>query len=321
MKNLKLLILVLVLVQVSANYISAQFYLQQLEYNEYQDDYNEKYSDQLERGETIIKSGYHFVATATKDNKSFLRIFYPERKQIVSHEEFKDSDFTVKSGYSKYWYENGNLKSEGYYKNNQRVGQWKLYSSEDGSLSSSGIYRSDKKNGIWTYFEHGDTSSVYTYSNDVKEGPFIQYDSDGKISNQGAYDGENIYSKERIHSTSDTLMNTEQPLFKHGKCDPISDYDLRKKCAEKALLERVYSQITYPNSSREHGIQGTVIIQLNIDEKGILEDYVVLRGICDALRDETIRVISTLPKWRPGTANGTPVKSSFILPVQYRIEN
>ena len=319
MKALTLIITTILLSFIISPSLSAQFYFQQLKYNDYKGTYVDKYSKQLERRENITRSGYHYVVTQTTDSKNYIRVFYPETEQIVSHEQYETEDCISRSGYAKYWYENGNMLSEGYYKNNERVGQWKLYNHEDGSLSSSGIYKSGKKNGVWTSFENGNTSAIHTYKEDSKEGPFIEYNPDGSISNQGAYQGDIIFSQNKM--SSDDLEIENEPIYRNRTCDQLSTYKERAECAEKVMLEKIYATLRYPLAARDHGIQGQVILQLTINTKGYIEDIEVITGICDELKNESIRAVNTLKNWNPATKNGEPVESKIILPINFKIEN
>ena len=45
----------------------------------------------------------------------------------------------------------------------------------------------------------------------------------------------------------------------------------------------------------------------------------ITRGVEKSLDEEAIRVISSMPKWNPGTINGTPVKVKYTLPIVFKL--
>jgi hypothetical protein len=46
----------------------------------------------------------------------------------------------------------------------------------------------------------------------------------------------------------------------------------------------------------------------------------VLRGIHPALDAVAVRVVSNLPKWKPGRQNGQPVPGWFFIPVNFKLK-
>lgn len=89
----------------------------------------------------------------------------------------------------------------------------------------------------------------------------------------------------------------------------------------KTFLTRwVYEYLRYPSYAVENGIQGTVMVDFVIDEKGNVTDVAVSRGVHTALDDEAVRVVTASPKWRPGRLRGSKVKVAVTLPVEFRLE-
>ena len=89
---------------------------------------------------------------------------------------------------------------------------------------------------------------------------------------------------------------------------------------EEALLKFVYDNIHYPADALENGIAGTVILQFVVTATGEVSRISVIR-LADSLLDaEAVRVVSIMPKWRPGRQDGNPVAVYFTLPVVFRIK-
>lgn len=88
----------------------------------------------------------------------------------------------------------------------------------------------------------------------------------------------------------------------------------------RAGLEFMARNIKYPTKAQEAGKQGRVIVQFVVREDGSLSDFTVLRRVDPWLDAEAIRVISTMPRWKPGMQGGQPVSVKYTLPVTFMLE-
>ena len=77
--------------------------------------------------------------------------------------------------------------------------------------------------------------------------------------------------------------------------------------------------IVYPKVPQEKGIQGRVIVQFIIDKDGSIVSPKVVQSIHPDLDKEALRVISIMPKWKPGKVQGKGVRCKFTLPISFRL--
>lgn len=84
-----------------------------------------------------------------------------------------------------------------------------------------------------------------------------------------------------------------------------------------SLLKFINNAIKYPIVAQENGIQGKVIITFVIGKTGEVIDARVFRGIDPALDAEALRVVKTLPYWKPGKQNGKAVKVNYNVPINF----
>lgn len=68
------------------------------------------------------------------------------------------------------------------------------------------------------------------------------------------------------------------------------------------------------------GIDGTVIVQFVVDEKGYVSQVTLARSIDPYLDQEAIRVIRSSPRWEPGIQAGKPVSVLFSVPVKFELK-
>lgn len=87
-----------------------------------------------------------------------------------------------------------------------------------------------------------------------------------------------------------------------------------------ALMKYLGSNIKYPSISQEVGSQGRVIVQFVVNKDGTIVNPTVVRGVDAYLDKEAVRVISSMPKWKPGVQNGKKVRVKYTVPVVFRLQ-
>jgi len=89
---------------------------------------------------------------------------------------------------------------------------------------------------------------------------------------------------------------------------------------EEALMNYLSSNIHYPEQAKELDIQGTVIIEFVVETNGSVTNVVVKRGIGGGCDEEAVRVVKSMPKWKPGKQRGKPVRVRYTLPVRFQLK-
>lgn len=89
---------------------------------------------------------------------------------------------------------------------------------------------------------------------------------------------------------------------------------------EGKLLEYVAKNIKYPQIARETGIQGRVFVGFVVEPDGSVSNVKILRGIGGGCDEEAMRVIKSLPKWKPGKQRGKAVRVSYQIPVMFKLQ-
>ena len=91
---------------------------------------------------------------------------------------------------------------------------------------------------------------------------------------------------------------------------------------QQAMMKFLGENIKYPVNAQEKGIQGRVICKFVVEKDGNVSDIQVVRTSGDASLDsEAVRVISTMPKWKPGIQRGKPVRVKYTIPINFRLSD
>ena len=110
----------------------------------------------------------------------------------------------------------------------------------------------------------------------------------------------------------------KMPMF--PACDSSMRYEEQKKCADKAMLDFIYSNVKYPTISRENGVEGTAVVSFIVEKDGSISRTKIIRDPGAGCGDEALRVVKLLPNFEPGKNYGKPVRVQFNLPVRFRLE-
>ena len=90
---------------------------------------------------------------------------------------------------------------------------------------------------------------------------------------------------------------------------------------QQALFKYLRENVKYPVIAQENGIQGRVICQFVVNKDGSIVDVEVVRSGGDASLDkEAVRVIKSMPKWKPGKQRGKAVRVKYTVPVNFRLQ-
>ena len=87
----------------------------------------------------------------------------------------------------------------------------------------------------------------------------------------------------------------------------------------QALLDFLKKNVKYPAICRDNNIQGRVIVSFVVDKDGSIVEQQVEKGVHPKLDEEALRIISIMPKWKPGYNRGKPVRVKYSVPVTFRL--
>ena len=87
-----------------------------------------------------------------------------------------------------------------------------------------------------------------------------------------------------------------------------------------AMMKYLSENIKYPEQAKEKNTQGRVLVTFIVEKNGSISDVKVVKGIGNGCDEEAVRVISAMPKWKPGMQNGKKVRVSFAIPISFKLQ-
>lgn len=130
-------------------------------------------------------------------------------------------------------------------------------------------------------------------------------------------------------------FNENQKGSVNGTGDPYSDYtgDGEENFGEETIFVRAEfmpqfngdlgkwlgKNLKYPVRAQEAGVQGKVYIEFIIERDGSITDAKVIRSVHPDLDKEALRVVNSMPKWKPGMQRDKAVRVKFTIPISFRL--
>ena len=111
---------------------------------------------------------------------------------------------------------------------------------------------------------------------------------------------------------------------------------INTKTEEKGILEKelkeempqfsggsvqlwIKENLRYPEIARENNIQGKVYVKCIIDSEGNVCNAEIQRGVDPSLNKEALRLVNSMPKWKPGMQNGKTVSIPYVIIVEFKL--
>lgn len=113
-----------------------------------------------------------------------------------------------------------------------------------------------------------------------------------------------IAKEESMNEEIPFVVVEEMPIFPGG---------------DEALLKYIAGNVKYPEASKNQKIQGRVIVRFCVTAKGGVDKISVLRSVAPDLDAESIRVVQTLPAFKPGRQGGKDVPVWYMVPITFAL--
>lgn len=88
-----------------------------------------------------------------------------------------------------------------------------------------------------------------------------------------------------------------------------------------AMNQFVSSHVVYPETARDNGISGKVVISFVVEKDGQISHVKVRQGLGYGCDEEALRVVQSMPNWSPGKQNGQTVRVQYTLPILFHLSD
>ncbi len=135
-------------------------------------------------------------------------------------------------------------------------------------------------------------------------------------------DDTDIAPTEETTADVNTLFKVVDEMPRFPGCEDMKGTtEEKRECANMELLQFIYSNIKYPASGRDAGIQGMSVAKFVVEKDGTITLPEIKRSIGADFDETILEVIAQMPKWTPGKQDGKTVRVQFHLPVKFKLQD
>ncbi|MCL2131535.1 MAG: energy transducer TonB [Lentimicrobiaceae bacterium] len=132
------------------------------------------------------------------------------------------------------------------------------------------------------------------------------------------FDGFVVPEKEEMpYPNQDTIKPDEYEWF-DGLFEEINP---EFPGGEDARIKFLQENTVYPEEAKEQGIEGRVMIGFIVEKDGSLSNIEVIRGVHPLLDEEALRVVKTMPDWKPSYSMGKTIRIRYRMPVTFKLND
>jgi len=237
----------------------------------------------------ILSLLVHFVLISNSQEKLKKKTISNSASYTAEKFTVLKEDKSIKQGeYKKYDLHFINLYECGYYTNNLKDSIWIQYLNQ--KIMSIGKYDKGKQIGIWNYFYY---SGGLHYSFDFETNALSEYNWNPDVSKALKVKVDNEWIESEVDSP------------------PLS--------LDTDIIHNVAVNVVYPAYARENGIQGTVLLSVQIDKEGNVNEYKISKSVDPLLDEESVKVIKRIKRWYPAILNGKKVDCEYSIPITFKL--
>ena len=88
----------------------------------------------------------------------------------------------------------------------------------------------------------------------------------------------------------------------------------------QGMMKFLIENISYPKDAQEKKISGRVLVTFVVEKDGSISNVETVKSVFPSLDDEAVRVVKSMPNWKPGKQNGKVVRVKYTLPISFSLD-
>jgi len=181
---------------------------------------------------------------------------------------------------------------------------------------------------IKDYYSDGVYQMIGDYQSvdpEIEDGDFLFFHSNGQISHKGCYKNGELAGDWSIYNRAGELIdkiNYDFDINETNEPSPeTSNIDVTAEFVGNDFTAYLASEIVYPPRAYKYLLQGKVYVQFMINADGSISNPIVVRTLDKDLDKEALRVIRSMPNWKPAIKDREPVPIAYTCPVVFTIKD
>jgi TonB family protein len=165
-----------------------------------------------------------------------------------------------------------------------------------------------------------------------KYGGFREWYPSGQLKVEGSYVYDRFHENLKTYYPNGALKRNDVyyiDTLRQAHCYALDSTEIAHfpyqeppefKGGQREMFQFLGNNTVYPKSSRESGVEGKVYVGFVINKSGEIVDVKIKRGVSKLLDKEALRVVKSMPNWKPGKQDGELVRVAYTLPIEFKLE-
>ena len=120
-----------------------------------------------------------------------------------------------------------------------------------------------------------------------------------------------------VAQDDETLIHVDVLPYFPGCNDFEGNPDGKRNCSNYNLVNFISTTLKYPESAKEEGVSGTVIVSFVVKKDGTIKDAFILKDIGGGCGEEALAIVNQMPRWEPGINDQKKVNVKLNLPIKF----
>ena len=110
--------------------------------------------------------------------------------------------------------------------------------------------------------------------------------------------------------------NQEEPIYSSEEVSQKPEF----YGGADAMAQFISDNLKYPEAALKEEKQGRIWVEATIDKDGLIKEVKISRGLGLGCDEEALRLVKSMPRWKPGKLQNNPVKVKIKIPITFKID-
>ena len=135
----------------------------------------------------------------------------------------------------------------------------------------------------------------------------------------GSFQTIDAKTQENIYSTQESSLQQKNTPKTGGKIIEMPDIDPMFAGGSHEMSRFIVSTLRYPREAAEQNIEGLVVYNFVVELDGSLSNFEIMHRAHPLLDAEALRIIESMPAWKPGVYKGQSVRARHYVPMYFKL--
>ena len=166
-----------------------------------------------------------------------------------------------------------------------------------------------------SYYENGKPKVKGSFKNGEKSGVWKHYTEDGTLNNEVNYNP----PPPRLIIVEEEKGDKDDSIEDINGIVEFPEIDAEFRGRKNAFQSWIAKNVRYPYDAIRQNITGRVYLSFVVEKNGAISNVKVEKSVHELLDEEAIRLISTMPRWKPAKVNRKAVRGRCRVPINFTI--